>query len=425
MRASSHHWVERHISVENIIRPALLFVAEDHGRILIALFIVLLAAKLMAELFERLRQPAVIGEVLAGVILGPGLLNWVQPTDVLEALAEIGIIFLLFTVGLETRPSDIFKVGGTALLTAILGVILPFIAGWGLLSLWGYSWVEAVFLGAAMVATSVGITARVLSAMGLITAEASRVILAAAVIDDVIGLLVLAIVSNLAAGQINYPRLALTVGLAVGFTILIITFGTRVVKRVKQPVTDLRIGHSLLVFALILCFGLAAVASFIGIAGIIGAFLAGVALSEATDGTRLHQQSEALMEFLTPFFLVTIGMKLDLSIFLSLNVVWLSLAVVGLAILSKFVGCGLGALRMGRRRATQVGLGMVPRGEVGIVVAQIGLSITGNQMLYGLVVAMAVITTLAAPPLIRLAFKGEDAVAQDDEYVSELQNELG
>lgn len=411
--------------MENIIRPGLLFAAEGHAKILIALFIVLLAAKLMAELFERLRQPAVIGEVLAGIILGPGLLNWVQPTAVLEALAEIGIIFLLFTVGLETRPSDIFKVGGTALITAILGVILPFIAGWGLLSLWpGYSWVEAVFLGAAMVATSVGITARVLSGMGLISAEASRVILAAAVVDDVIGLLVLAIVSNLAAGQVNYLRLGLTAGLAIGFTILTVTLGTRVVNRVKQPVAGLRIGHSLLVFALILCFGLAAVASLIGIAGIIGAFLAGVALSEATEGTRLHQQSEVLMEFLTPFFLVTIGMKLELSIFLSLNVIWLTLAVVGLAILSKFVGCGLGALRMGKRRATQVGVGMIPRGEVGIVVAQIGLSITGNQMLYGLVVAMAVITTLAAPPLIRAAFKGEVPVAQDSEYASELQNEL-
>jgi Kef-type K+ transport system membrane component KefB len=412
--------------VESLIRPALLSATAHHGNILLALFIALLAAKLLAELFERLRQPAVVGEVLAGILIGPALLNWVQPTPVLEALAEIGVIFLLFTVGLETRPSDIFKVGSTATMAAILGVVLPFVAGWGLLSLWpGYSWVEAVFLGAAMVATSVGITARVLSGMGLITAEASRVILAAAVIDDIIGLLVLAVVSSLAEGQVNYMRLALTAGLAIGFAVLIITFGARVVRRVKRPVTRLRINHSLLIFALILCFGLATVASFIGIAGIIGAFLAGVALSEITDGTPLHQQSEALSEFLTPFFLVTIGMKLDLTIFLSAKVVLLSLVIVSLAILSKLVGCGLGALRLGRRRALQVGLGMIPRGEVGIVVAQIGLSLTGNHVLYGLVVAMAVITTLAAPPLIRLAFKGEVIPPQDGEYTSELQHELG
>jgi Kef-type K+ transport system membrane component KefB len=411
--------------VGNLIHPALALAAEGHGQILLALFIALLAAKLMAELFERLRQPAVVGEVLAGILIGPALLNWVQPTDALDALAEIGIIFLLFTVGLETRPSDIFKVGGTALVTAILGVIMPFIAGWALLSLWpGYSWVEAIFLGAAMVATSVGITARVLSGMGLITADASRVILAAAVIDDIIGLLVLAVVSSLAEGHVNYLHIGITAIFAIGFTLLTITLGTRVIKRVKQPVNDLRIGHSLLVFALILCFGLAAVANFIGIAGIIGAFLAGVALSEATDGTRLHQQSEALTEFMTPFFLVSIGMKVNLTIFLSANVIWLTAVVIGLALLSKFVGCGLGALRMGRRRATQVGLGMIPRGEVGIVVAQIGLSLTGNQLLYGMVVAMAVITTLVAPPLIRFAFRGEEAVA-DNEYASELQHDLG
>lgn len=411
--------------MEKLIHPAWLFATADHGKILVALFIALLAAKLMAELFERLRQPAVVGEILAGILIGPALLNWVQPTDVLEALAEIGVIFLLFTVGLETRPSDIFKVGGRALVVAVLGVIVPFIAGWALLSLWpGYSWIEAVFLGAAMVATSVGITARVLAGMGLITADASRVIMAAAVIDDVIGLLVLAVVSSMAAGQVNYLHIGLTAGLAVGFTLLTITLGARVVKHVKQPVKDLRIDHSLLIFALILCFGLAAVASAIGIAGIIGAFLAGVALSEATDGTRLHQQSEALTEFLTPFFLISIGMKLDLSIFLSLNVIWLSLIIVSLAILSKLVGCGLGALRMGKRRAMQVGLGMIPRGEVGIVVAQIGLSMTGNQKLYGLVVAMAVMTTLIAPPLIRMAFKGEPTPAPDKEYAGEVQHEL-
>jgi Kef-type K+ transport system membrane component KefB len=411
--------------LESFIRPVLLSATADHGNVLLALFIALLATKLLAELFERLRQPAVVGEVLAGILIGPALLNWVQPTPVLNALAEIGVIFLLFTVGLETRPSDIFKVGATALTAAILGVIVPFIAGWALLSLWpGYSRVEAIFMGAAMVATSVGITARVLSGLGLITAEASRVILAAAVIDDIIGLLVLAVVSSLAEGQVNYLHLALTAGLAIGFTVFTITLGARVVKRVKQPVRDLRITHSLLIFALILCFGLAAVASFIGIAGIIGAFLAGVALSEITDGTSLHQQSEALSEFLTPFFLVTIGMKLDLAIFLSPKVVLLTAVIVALAIASKLIGCGLGALGMGRRRALQVGVGMIPRGEVGIVVAQIGLSLTGNQALYGLVVAMAVMTTLAAPPLIRLTFKGEPVTAQDSEAASELQHEL-
>jgi Na+:H+ antiporter len=401
--------------------------SADHGDILLSLFIALLAAKLAAELFERLRQPAVVGEILAGIIIGPAVLRLIQPTAVMDALAEIGVIFLLFTVGLETRPSDIFRVGRRATAVAILGVIVPFVAGWGLLVVWpGYSRIEAIFLGAAMVATSVGITARVLSARGLLSTEASRVILAAAVIDDIIGLLVLAVVSSLATGQVNYVSILFIGSLAIVFTILVIAFGARVVNRVEQPVRNLKIDHSLLIFALVLCFGLAAASSLIGIAGILGAFLAGVALSELTDGTRLHQQSQALTEFTTPFFLISIGMKLNLAIFVSWDMVLLLLVVIAMAILTKFIGCGLGALGMGRRRAVQVGVGMIPRGEVGIVVAQIGLALAAvSDAVHGVVLAMSVITTLAAPPLIKAAFSGEATAVQQSEYDVELQEEIG
>jgi Kef-type K+ transport system membrane component KefB len=171
------------------------------------------------------------------------------------------------------------------------------------------------------------------------------------------------------------------------------------------------------VFALVLCFGLAALASVIGIAGIVGAFLAGVALSEAKDGTRLHQQFQALTEFTTPFFLATIGMKLNLAIFRSSDVVLLTIAVVVLAILTKFIGCSLGAAGMGRRRAIQVGVGMIPRGEVGIVVAQIGIAISAiGDVVYGVVLMMSVLTTLAAPPFIKLAFASEKRQEEAREY---------
>jgi Kef-type K+ transport system membrane component KefB len=414
-----------------------LLASADHGKILLTLFVILLAAKLMAELFERLRQPAVVGEILAGVLVGPSLLGWVVTLDatgsltslgaIIDALAEIGVVFLLFTVGLETRPSDIFKVGGTATIVAILGVIVPFIAGWALLSLWpGYSWIEAVFLGAAMVATSVGITARVLSGMGLITAAASRVILAAAVIDDVIGLLVLAVVSSLAAGSVDYGHIALIAVLAVGFTIFMILFGSKAVKKIKSPIEGMRISDSMFIFALVLCFGLAAVASMIGIAGIIGAFLAGVALSEVTDETDLHRQSHTLTEFLTPFFLVNIGLKLNLSVFQSSEVVILSIIVTALAVITKFFGCGIPALPMGKRRAIQVGVGMIPRGEVGIVVAQIGLGMAAvGDAVYGVVLVMAIATTLIAPPLIKLAFAGEETAPTPADYGRELEHTLG
>ena len=391
--------------------------AGSHGRVLLSLFIVLLAAKLFAELFERMKQPGTIGEILAGIIIGPSLLNLVQPSSVSETLAEIGVVFLLFAVGLETRPSDIFRVGKTATVVAIFGVIVPFVAGWALLSIWpGYTGIEAVFLGAAMVATSVGITARVLSGMGLVSVKASRVILAAAVIDDVIGLLVLAVAGSLAKGRINYHAIALTAVLAIGFTLLAVIFGSRAVNRIKQPVIDMRINHSLLIFALLLCFGFAAVASLIGIAGIVGAFLAGVALSESTEGTDLHRQSQTLSEFATPFFLVNIGMKVNAGIFVSSKTVLLFLIVTALAILAKMIGCGLGAIKMGQRRMIQVGVGMIPRGEVGIVVANLGLMMgVVSDVIYGVVLAMVVATTLISPLFIKPAFRHELQVLQQEQ----------
>lgn len=396
------------------------------GQILIALFVGLLAAKLMAEVFERIGQPPVVGEILAGILIGPSLLNWVQPSEIMSTLAEIGVIFLLFTVGLKTRPRDLFAVGPMATLVAVLGVIVPFIAGYLLLLVWpGHSWVEAIFLGAAMVATSVGITARVLYGMGLVTAEASRIILAAAVIDDVIGLLVLAVVSSLASGQVDIAHIALTAALAVGFTLLTVFVGAGTVNRIKQRIIDLRIGQSLFIFALVLCFGLAMLASLIGIAGIVGAFLAGVALSEATEGTELHRQFEALVEFGVPFFLVNVGMQLKLGVFTAMDTLALAALVIVLAILTKFVGCGLATLRMGRRRAIQVGVGMIPRGEVGIVVAQIGLALAAvSDALYGVVLAMSVATTLAAPPLLKRAFAGERATPPPKAYGDEPDRQI-
>jgi len=405
--------------------PAFFVATSEHGRVLLALFIVLAAGKLMAEAFERLRQPPAVGEILAGIIIGPSLLNWVQPGEVTELLAELGVIFLLFTVGLETRPSDIFRVGGRAAVVAVMGVLVPFAAGWGLLTLWpGYSWIEATFLGAAMIATSVGITARVLSQLGLLGTETARVILAAAVIDDVIGLLVLAVVSSLAGGAINYWHIGLIAALAIGFTVLTIAIGSRAVNRVARPVEALRTDHSLFLFALILCFGLAAIASLIGIAGIVGAFVAGVALSEQTDETTLHSQTEALMEFTVPFFLVNIGLHLNLAVFASSQVIVLSIIVTVLAIVTKIIGCGLGAAGMGKRRVLQVGVGMVPRGEVGIVVTQIGLALSAlSEAIYGVVLTMAIATTILAPPMIKAVYAGERP-RPEPAYDSEVRNEI-
>ena len=373
------------------------------------------AAKLAAEIFERLKQPAVAGEILAGVIIGPSVLGLVAPSELTGALSEIGVIFLLFLVGLETKPADIFRVGARATLVAVLGVISPFIAGYLIMLAWGQSSIEAVFVGAAMVATSVGITARVLGQMRLLSLEVSRIILGAAVIDDILGLLILAVVSSLAKeGGVNYAQIATTAALAVGFTLLVILVGARAVNRIHARVRNLKVGQSYLVFGLSLCLGLALVASYIGVAAIIGAFLAGMALSESAEGSDMPHQAEAVTEFMLPFFLTNIGMQLKLDALLNRNAIILALIVTILAILSKLVGCGLAAWPLGKKKAAQIGMGMVPRGEVGVVVAQIGLSLNAvDATAYGVVLFMAVTTTLIAPPFLARLFRDEARVDKE------------
>ena len=384
-------------------------------RVLLTLFLMLVAAKLMAELFERLRQPAVAGEILAGVVIGPSLLGWAAPSEITSLLAEIGVIFLLFTVGLETKPAAIFKVGKQAAVVAVLGVLAPFLGGWLLMRAWGSTSIEALFVGTAMVATSVGITARVLSGMGLLDAPTARIILGAAVIDDILGLLVLAIVSSMAAGTVNYLEIFTTAALAIGFTAFVALVGAPVVTRVAPSVERMRSGQGIFIFGLVLCLGLSVAASYIGVAAIIGAFLAGMALAEAAeDNPKMHRQMSGVTEFLVPFFLVNIGMQLSLSVFRSSSVILLCILVTLVAIVTKLVGCGLGAFNLGMRRAGQVGMGMVPRGEVGIIVAQIGLSLAViGAELYGVVLFMAVATTVIAPPFLKMLYANEVAARKE------------
>ncbi|MER3426523.1 MAG: cation:proton antiporter [Pyrinomonas sp.] len=389
----------------------LFFAAGAEVTTLLSLFIMLAAAKVMAEIFERLRQPAVVGEILAGIIIGPSALKLVAPSELTGALAELGVIFLLFTVGLETKPSAILRVGGRAMTVAVLGVVVPFAGGWLLMRAWGGDQIEALFLGTAMVATSVGITARVLSMMGLLDAPTSRIILGAAVIDDILGLLVLAVVSSLAAGEVKYWEIGATAAAAVAFTAFVAFVGAPALTRIAPRFAKLRIGNALFVISLVICLGLSVAAAKIGIAAIIGAFLAGMALAEAVENDHdVHTQTSGVTEFLVPFFLVNIGMQLDLQVFGRASVAVLALIVTVIALLTKLIGCGAGAWGMGWRRMAQVGVGMAPRGEVGIVVALIGLQLgVVEQELYAVVLFMSVATTLIAPPFLRMLFAAEAA----------------
>ncbi len=372
----------------------------------LSMLLVFASAKLLSEVFERIGQPGIVGEILAGVLIGPHVLGWLAPNDILEILSELGVMFLLFRVGLEVRSSELLKLGGTALTVAVAGVILPFFMGWSISALWGEPRIEAIFTGAAMVATSVGITAEVLARRGLLQHRASRIILAAAVVDDVLGLIVLAFVSSLARGRINYLDLALTGVIAAAFTLFVAKWGTRTMHRVVPTVeAKLSLAEGEFALALILLFALSLVAVYAGVAAIVGAFLAGMALSETVD-RRVHDLTSGVTELLVPFFLVGIGLHFDLTSFGSTSTILLALIITAAAIVSKMLACGLAAIRLGRADALRVAAGMVPRGEVGMVVAQIGLAMgVMAKSVYGIVVFMSVATTLIAPPLLKWAYR--------------------
>jgi Kef-type K+ transport system membrane component KefB len=307
----------------------------------LTLLLIFGTAKLFANICERFGQPGLIGEIIAGVILGPSVLHWVRPDEALTTLAQMGVMFLLFRVGLEVRASDLMLVGRTALAVAVLGVLVPFAVGWGIMSNRGVTRIEAIFVAAALVATSVGITAQVLASKGLLQERASQTILAAAVIDDVLGLLVLAVVSSMAKGQINVAGLATTAVIAAGFTLVVAKYGTRTLQHVVPKVEQrLAVAESQFHIALVLLFGLAVLAVFAGVAAIIGAFLAGMALSE-TVNRRVHDLAQGITELLVPFFLVGIGLHLDVSVFASRSTLILTTVIVATAVLSKFIGCGL------------------------------------------------------------------------------------
>jgi Kef-type K+ transport system membrane component KefB len=373
----------------------------------LAMLLVFGSAKLLAEIFEKLNQPAIVGEILAGVLIGPSVLGWIQPNPVISALADLGVLFLLFRVGLEVKTHELMRVGPVASLVALLGVIAPFFLGWGIMALFQAPHVESLFVGAAMVATSVGITAQVLAAKGLLQHRASQTILAAAVIDDILGLIVLAIVSSLARERLKLLDLVATALLAVGFTLLIAKWGNRTFGRLIPHVASrLKAGEVQFNLSIILLFGLSLLAMYAGVAAIVGAFLAGMALADSVD-LRVRDLTHGVTELLVPFFLAGIGLQLDLAVFRNRSTLLLATVILIAAIVSKLVGCGLGALPFGWSDALRVGTGMIPRGEVGMVVAQLGLSMGVVQKpLYAVVVFMAVATTLIAPPLLSLTFRG-------------------
>ena len=372
--------------------------------LLLDLFIVLLAAKVGDEIARRVGVPPLVGEILAGVVVGPSVLGVVAPTEVLEVFAELGVVFLLFWVGLETRISELREVGRAALLVGVLGVALPFAGGLGIGIGMGEDTATTVFLAAALVATSVGITSAVLVDLGVLATRASRTILGAAVVDDILAMLFLAVAVGLASDEgVDAASIGVVILLAVAFVAFFALGGTAVLRRRPQLLHAPRFAESPFLPAVLLCLGLAAFAAQIGLAAIIGAFLAGLMVAETKEQHPVEDEIAPLYAFFPPFFFVFIGTELDLGALADAGTLALLVVVIAVAAATKFAGGWIGARSLGSREAAFVGVGMIPRGEVGIIVAGIGAT-TGvvDESLFAVIVAMSIATTLVVPPLLRL-----------------------
>lgn len=389
------------------------------------LVVILLAAKLGGDLAVRIGQPAVLGELIVGVVLGnlalAGFtgLEPIKTDPFIDMFARVGVLILLFEVGLESTIGQMLKVGWSSLLVASLGVIAPFALGWGV-GAWllpDQSMFVHAFLGATLTATSVGITARVLKDLGHSQRDEARVILGAAVIDDVLGLLILAVVTSVivaadGGGSVSASGIAAKLGVAGGFLVGSLVLGMLFSKRLFLLASKLRSRGVLVACGLSFCFLLSWLASLMGLAPIVGAFAAGLILEDAHYRDFVARGEHGLEElihpisaFLVPVFFVLMGMRTDLTSFAQPGVLGLACALTIAAIVSKQV-CALGVLGKDIDRLT-VGLGMIPRGEVGLIFANIGLALTvgGVRIItdatFSAVVVMVIVTTMVTPPALK------------------------
>jgi len=393
--------------------------------VLLALAAILAAAKLGGDLAARIGQPPVLGELVAGVVLGNldlAGVGWFRavPADAsIGMLAQLGVLILLFEVGLESTVRDMLKVGASATLVAVLGVATPFVLGWGVgaLLLPGHSTYAHAFLGATLTATSVGITARVLKDLGKTRTAEARVILGAAVIDDVLGLVILAVVAGVieaanAGTTLSWAATLLVVLKAAAFLVGALALGVALSPWLFGLAARLRGSGVLLATALVFCFVLSWLAWAVGLAPIVGAYAAGLILEDVhwkaftSRGERsVGELVQPVAAFLVPVFFVLMGMRVRLESFVQPAGLGLAALLTLAAVLGK-QACALGAWGRGTDRLS-VGLGMIPRGEVGLIFASIGLGLVlhGEQIvderIYSAVVIMVIVTTLVTPPLLK------------------------
>jgi len=397
--------------------------------VLFSLIVILIASKLGGDLAVRVGQPEVLGEIIIGVIVGNLTLiginsfEFLKHDEAITVLSELGVILLLFEVGLETSVGEMMKVGVSSLLAAIIGVVFPFFLGWGVSA---YFVPEAetlvhVFVGATLCATSVGITARVLKDIGKIQTPEAKIILGAAVIDDVLGLLVLGVVGGIISAANKGEELATGDILqiliyAVGFLIVAVLLGRWLMPKLFDAVRKLRSKGLLLSTSLLVCFGMSYLAAIVGLAPIVGAFTAGLILEDVHYNKlgapgkfeTVEELIAPIVALLVPIFFVVMGARVDLTVFADPTILLYALVLTVAAILGK-QACGLGVVGI-KADKVSVGFGMIPRGEVGLIFAGIGttLILHGSPVVdgstFGAVVIMVIVTTLVTPPLLSWRF---------------------
>ena len=399
--------------------------ADPISGTIIALAIILVAAKFAGHFATLIKQPPVLGELVAGVVLGNlalPYLSGLKADPAIDTLSQLGVILLLFQVGLESTVGQMMRVGLSSLLVATLGVIGPFALGWavGAWLLPNESVFAHAFLGATLSATSVGITARVLKDLGRADSDEARIILGAAVIDDVQGLVILAVVTGVIAAAnrgsaVSYLAIGTVVAKASGFLVGALVLGAYLSPRLFAFASKLQASGVLVAVGLSFCFALAWVADAIGLAPIVGAFAAGLVLEHLhyrdfvdRGEHSLEQLVEPIASFLVPVFFVVMGLRTDLRVFTSPGVLGLAAALTTAAIIGKQM-CSLGVVAPGLDRLS-IGIGMIPRGEVGLIFANMGLTLTvaGQPVvtpaIFSAVIVMVMATTIVTPPALAWSF---------------------
>ncbi|MGD8718070.1 MAG: cation:proton antiporter [Candidatus Zixiibacteriota bacterium] len=382
----------------------------DLTHLLITLILIFVGAKLMGELANRVGQPTVLGELVAGVILGVGGLKLVDPhANAFVLLADIGVIILLFETGLATDIRELLEVGWRSLGVAVIGVVLPFAGGFVFAYAFGYTSLVAIFLGAALTATSVGITVRVLSDLGKLKTKEAKIILGAAVADDIIGLIILAVVRDLGLkGEVSAVKIITITAIAIGFFVAALVIGNLFAPRLVRLIDRMRTSGTLIVASIAFAFLWALCAELVGSAAIVGSFAAGLALGRTHKFEVIAKELKPVAYIFTPIFFVKIGADVDLSYFNPFDSTNHAILVVGGSL---FVIAMVGKLLSGfavfdrRVKSTAVGIGMAPRGEVGLIFAEVGrrAGIVSGDLFAAVVIVMAG-TTFLAPPLLKASF---------------------